>query len=310
MQSLDERRQQPPWLAAYCEEEWDLTSAGCDEFPEVLMIQMGSGFFLLTKHFRGGGCCSIYVLPWYQLCTVLQGGHGSCSRIPWKAAWAPWKVAAESWKEGAPSVPGSLEVCYDFKRKNRGRKCWKIGLLLKHLQLLWCEKNLKAKRRELNTACGPEHGGWFLLARSLLPQNGLWQPLVGFHPHLGCDGWVLSSSIESLRHQLEDALRGGGAPCALISWAPLHHFSSSFSLQIQLVQFKSPQEEGEASGVAGTPPYLQTNSSLCFQSAEAFLIDVAELFMGYKLADGHCLFVTVYHALFFFFFPPCGTFTA
>lgn len=112
---------------------------------------------------------------------------------------------------------------------------------------------------------------------------------------------MLSSSIESLRHQLEDALRGGGAPCALISWAPLHHFSSSFSLQIQLVQFRSPQEEGEASGVAGTPPYLQTNSSLCFQSAEAFLIDVAELFMGYKLADGHCLFVTVYHALFFFF---------
>lgn len=95
-------------------------------------------------------------------------------------------------------------------------------------------------------------------------------------------------------------LKGGGAPCALISWIPLHHFSSSFSLQIQLVQFRSPQEEGEASGVTGTPSCLQTNSSLCFQSAEAFLIDVAELFMGHKLADGHCLFVTVYHAFFFF----------
>lgn len=95
-------------------------------------------------------------------------------------------------------------------------------------------------------------------------------------------------------------LKGGGAPCALISWIPLHHFSSSFSLQIQLVQFRSPQEEGEASGVTSTPPCLQTNSSLCFQSAEAFLIDVAELFMGHKLADGHCLFVTVYHAFFFF----------
>lgn len=31
----------------------------------------------------------------------------------------------------------------------------KIGLLLKHLQLLWCQKNLKAERRELNTASWP-----------------------------------------------------------------------------------------------------------------------------------------------------------
>lgn len=45
-----------------------------------------------------------------------------------------------------------------LRGKNRGRKCWKIGLLLKHLQLLWCEKNLKAERRELNAARGPEHG--------------------------------------------------------------------------------------------------------------------------------------------------------
>lgn len=171
MQSLDERRQMPPWLAAYCEEEWDLTS-GCDEFPEVLMIQMGSGFFLLTKHFRGRGCCSIYVLPWYQLCTVPQGGHGSCSGIPWKAAWAPRKVAAESWKEGAPSIPVSLEVYYDFKRKNRGRKCWKIGLLLKPIQLLfvvWEEPEGWAQG--VKRCSWPGAWGWFLLARSLLPQS-------------------------------------------------------------------------------------------------------------------------------------------
>lgn len=85
-----------------------------------------------------------------------------------------------------------------------------------------------------------------------------------------------------------------GTPFAPISCLAL----STISPQLSATGF-SWCRAGSRDGCS--PPHPCLIVSVCFHSAEAFLIDVVELFIMHKLVDGHCTSVSVYHAVFFSF---------